>query len=103
MHPFNPTAACLDETQRAHLRKLLNDPVMAVAVDVVLHESIPDPRALIKAGPDGAAAAGNQLAGMKELIRRLQGLASPVTRPADATTPELGEWGHLDSDPTQPH
>ena len=89
---LTPTPQLLDETSRQQLAEKLRDPILCLAVDIVIRQYQPNGAALVKASPEQQVALVNQLAGMTSLLTGLQQLATPVT-PTDILTPPE-EWGY---------
>ena len=78
------------------LSKILREPLLTIALDIVIRQAQPSGRDLTRMSPDAQASVANQLAGMSDLVRRLGILAEPTNPTPHAGLPEEeGEWGHL--------
>lgn len=98
---LRPNSSFLQEADREKLNQLLRDPLLASAIDIAIREAQPNAVALSKIPPEQQAAVANQLAGMTDLVRRLEYLSSPVVDSGPDKSPSnLGEWSHLEEEET---
>lgn len=96
---LRPTQSLFAEADRERLRKILRDPLVSLAIDVAIRQAQPDATSLAKLKPEQQASIANQLAGMTELVRRLDALAQPTQQLDQGDNPsDLGEWDHEDEE-----
>ena len=99
---FQPSSSNFSEADRAHLARLLSDPVLATATNIAIRDAQPNAHRLAQLDQSVQAAISNQLAGMTELVQRLTILATPIAQltPKQDVTGE--EWAHEEEDPSTP-
>jgi hypothetical protein len=96
---LRPNSTSLQEADREKLNQLLREPPLASAIDIVIREAQPNSGYISKLPPEQQAAVANQLAGMTELVRRLEFLSSPIVDSSPEKMPtNLGEWSHLEEE-----
>jgi len=96
---LRPNSGFLQEADREKLNQLLRDPLLVSAIDIAIREAQPNSGYLSKLPPEQQAAVANQLAGMTELVRRLEYLSSPIVESGPEKMPSnLGEWSHLEEE-----
>jgi len=100
---IRPNPTLFDESQREKLAQILREPILVLAIDVAIRSAQPDCHNLAKISPEHQASIANQLAGMTELVRRLDQIAQPTTVADLPDSPaDLGEWDHEETETDNP-